>query len=211
MSIKGKKQVIIDADEREGLLAEYKTLRDEILVAQGRRLQTVSLTVGIFGVIFSIVANTLLGTNTPIPDTQLAIAIGGGIALYGIVIPGLIMTANLQRSIQRIGSYIRIFIEPRIQGLNWENRLLDYKKQAHLAHGMSGIGGIYFFLSLLPLSFPLYVLSQNNSSWYWALIFVPFTCWSLCLSYDMQAAVSKGWKGQWQVDIKQSTSSQKAG
>ena len=182
-----------------------------ILAAQGRRLQTVSLTVGIFGVIFSIVANTLLSANMPTPNTQLAIAIGGGLALYGIVIPGLIMTANLQRSIQRIGSYIRVFIEPKISGLNWENRLVTFRKQAHLARGMSGIGAIYLFLSLLPLSFPLYVLSQNVSSWYLVLILVPFTCWSLYLSYDMKVAVSKEWKGQWQPDTKQSVSSQKAG
>jgi len=33
-----------DLDDREGLLEEYKTLRDEIISAKGRRLQTVSLT-----------------------------------------------------------------------------------------------------------------------------------------------------------------------
>lgn len=197
--------------EREGLLVEYKTLRDEILAAQGRRLQTVSLSIGIFGVIFSIVANTLLSSNTTSPDTQLTIAVGGGIALYGIVIPSSIMTINLQRSIQRIGSYIRIFIEPNVPGLKWENRLIVFKKEAHLSRGMLGIGGIYYFLSLLPLFFPLYVLSLRLENWFYILILIPFTCWSLYLSYDMQVGASKGWKGQWQSETRQSASPSKAG
>lgn len=203
---KEKLQKKVDPYERIGLLEEYKTLRAEILAAQGRRLQTVSLSIGIFGVIFSIVANTLLGSNMRMRDTQLIIAVGGSIALYGIVIPGSIMIINLQRSIQRIGSYIRVFIEPKIPGLNWENRLVTFKKKEHLSRGMLGISGIYYFLSLLPLSFPLYVLIQKATSWFLILILVPFICWSLYLSYDMQAGSSKGWKGQWQSDIEKSAS-----
>ncbi len=67
-------------DELNGLLAEYKTLRDEILAGQARRLQTVQLTYGAFGAILSIIAGAVLGTGIP-ANLHLAVAVGGGIAL----------------------------------------------------------------------------------------------------------------------------------
>ncbi len=75
----------IDTDEMNGLLAEYKTLRDEILSAKGRRLQTVSLTVGAFGAILSIIAGTVLGSKTQSFVTRLAVSSGGSVALYYIL------------------------------------------------------------------------------------------------------------------------------
>jgi len=200
-----------DADERDSLLTEYKTLRDEILTAKGRRLQTVSLTVGAFGVILSIIAGAVLGSDIPSPETRLAVAIGGSIALYGIVIPSLIMTLTLQQTIQRIGGYIRVFIEPRVLGLNWENRWYVHKSQHRLSGGLRGIGGIYYFLSLLPLLLPFYTLSQSTQNWPLILALTPFVCWSLYLSYDMHAAISKGWKWKWKSDDEKSSSTQKAG
>ena len=149
----------IEKDELDGLLAEYKTLRDEIISAKGRRLQTVSLTVGAVGAILSIIAGTVLGSSTQSAVTQLAISIGGGVALYGIVIPSQIMTRHLQQTIQRTGAYIRVFIEPRVPGLNWENRWNAHKSQHGLPKGLGGIGGIYYFLSILPLLLPLYIIS----------------------------------------------------
>ena len=200
-----------EADEREGLLVEYKTLRDEILNAKGRRLQTVSLTVGAFGVILSIIAGAVFGTNMPTSEMQLTVAVGGGIALCGIVIPSLIMTISLQQTIQRIGDYIRVFIEPRVPGLNWENRWRTHKVQSHLPRGLRGIGGIYYFLSLLPLLLPTYMLAQNVQHWPLVLALIPFTCWSLYLSYDMHAAVSKGWKWQWESFAKETPPKKNAG
>jgi hypothetical protein len=132
-----------DILERDGILAEYKTLRDEILSAKGRRLQTVSLTIGAVGVLLSIVAGAVLGSEVPTSETRLAISIGGGIALYGILIPSQIMTSHLQQTIQRIGEYIRIFIEPKVPGLHWETRWSIYKAQHHLPKGLAGVSSIY--------------------------------------------------------------------
>jgi len=202
---------IIDSDERDGLLTEYKTLRDEIISAKGRRLQTVSLTVGAVGVILSIIAGAVLGSNIPSTEARLAVSVGGGIALYGILIPGQIMTMHLQRTIQRIGGYIRIFIEPKVPGLNWENRWNIHKSQHQLSKGLGGIGGIYYFLSLLPLLLPFYIISQGTQNWFLIFAFAPFTFWSIYLSYDTQAAISKGWKWQWEPDTKKLSSPKKAG
>jgi len=198
-----------DTDEKDGLLAEYKALRDEILAAKGRRLQTVSLTVGACGAILSITAGAVLGSNIASAASQLAVAIGGSIALYGIVIPSQIMTSHLQQTIHRTGGYIRVFIEPRVPGLNWESRWAVHKTQHQLSKGLGGIGGIFYFLTFLPLLLPLYIVSQSTPNWPLIFVLVPFAFWSLYLSYDMHAAISKGWKWQWEPSTKKSSSTQK--
>ena len=194
-------------DKVDGLLTEYKTLRDEILSAKGRRLQTVSLTVGVVGAILSIIAGAVLGSDIQSVETRLAISVGGGIALYGILIPSEIMIIHLQRTIQRIGGYIRVFIEPEVSGLNWENRWSLHKSQHRLPKGLGGISGIYYFLSTLPLLLPIYIASQKTQNWFLIFVLAPFVFWSLYLCCDMQAAVSKGWKWDWESDIKKVSSS----
>ncbi len=201
----------IDSDERDGILAEYKTLRDEIISAKGRRLQTVSLTVGAVGAILSIIAGAVLGSDIPSTETRFAVSVGGGIALYGVLIPSQIMTTHLQQTIQRIGGYIRVFIEPQVPGLNWENRWNIHKSQHRLPKGLGGIGGIYYFLSLLPLLLPLYIISLGTQNWFLIFVLAPFIFWSLYLSYDMQAAISKKWKWQWESDTKKPLPRKKAG
>jgi hypothetical protein len=183
--------------EFDGLLEEYKTLREEILSAKGRRLQTVSLTVGAFGAMLSIIAGAVLGSDV-LSDKQLAIAVGGGIALYGLVIPSQIMTTHLQQTIQRIGGYIRVVIEPRVPGLSWENRWEAHKSDHKLPKGLGGISGIYYFLALLPPLLPLYVAAQRAQDWLLILVLLPFLVWSFGLSYDMRAGKSRGWKWQWE-------------
>jgi hypothetical protein len=200
-----------DADEREGMLEEYRTLRDEILTAKARRLQTVSFTVGAVGVLLSIIAGAVLGSDIPSAEIRLAVAVGGGIALYGILIPSQIMTTHLQQTIQTIGSYIRVYIEPHVPGLNWENRWQVFKSQYRLPKGLGGISSIYYFLSLLPLLLPLYLIGQGTQNWFLIFVLVPFVLWSLYLSYDVQAAVSKGWKLKWEPDNKKVPSRKKAG
>ena len=116
----------ISNSEEKGLLAEYESLRSEIIDGKGRRLQTMSLIIGAFGVILSIIASAVLRSEITTVEMKLAIAVGGGIALYGVLIPGLIMVILLQQSIRRVGEYIRIFIEPRVPGLNWQNRWSIY-------------------------------------------------------------------------------------
>jgi hypothetical protein len=169
------------------------------------------LTVGAVGAILSIIAGAVLGSNIPSSDARLAVSVGGGIALYGILIPSQIMTTHLQQTIQRIGGYIRVFIEPEVPGLNWEHRWNSHKSQYRLPKGLHGIGSIYYFLSLLPLILPLYILTQGTQNWFLILVLAPFVFWSLYFSYDMQVAISKGWKWQWELDAKKPSTRRKAG
>lgn len=206
-----KSRKAIDANEREGMLEEYKMLRDELLSAKARRLQTVSLTVGAVGVILSIIAGAVLGSNIPSAEVRLALSIGGSVALYGILIPSQIMIIHLQQTVQRIGNYIRVFIEPLVPGLNWESRWYIHKAQHQFPKGLQGISSIYFFLSLLPLLLPFYIISQGTQNWFLILVLAPFLLWSLYLSYDIQAAISKGWKWQWEPETKKLSSQKRAG
>jgi|SRR3990172_6020877 len=182
------------ADEREGLLNEYRTLKSEIHNAQGQRLQIISLTVGALGVVLSVSAYAVLGSGSATPEARLLLAVGGAIVLYALIIPSLIMMLSVQQAIQRLSGYIRIYIEPRVPGLNWESRWRDFMHRHKYRGGLRGLGGIYYFLSLLPLLLPLYAASQSTQNWALIFVLVPFVGWSLYLSYDLQAAVSKSWK-----------------
>ena len=181
-------------DEREGLLTEYRALKSEIHNAQGQRLQIISLTVGALGVVLSVSANAVLGAGNSSPEIRLLLAVGGSMVLYALLIPSLIMMLSLQQAIQRLGSYIRIYIEPRVPGLNWENRWQEYMQKKKYSGGLRGLGGIYYFLSLLPILLPLFAASQSTQNWEIIFVLVPFLVWALYLSYDLHAAVSKGWR-----------------
>jgi hypothetical protein len=189
----------------EGLIEEYKTLREEIIAAKGRRLQTTSMTVGALGVLLSVAATVVFGKEIPTAETRFIIALGGGIAMYCVLIPCQIMNISLQQTIQRIGDYIRIYIEPLLPGLNWETRWRAHKKQHHLAGGVRGIGGIYVLLAFLPWMLPIYTFLILPDRFYclqfrvWPVILVLFLCFGLSCAYsvDMHIAHSKGWKWNW--------------
>ena len=182
------------AEERDGLLNEYRALKSELHNAQGQRLQIISLTVGVFGIIISVSAGSVLGSQTNTVDARLLIAIGSSIALYSILIASLIMIISVQQAIQRIGEYIRLFIEPKIPGLNWETRWHDFKRQYTYRVGLRGLGSIYFFLSFLPMLLPGYALSQNAQNWLYVLILIPFFIWSFYLTADLSGSFSSSWK-----------------
>ena len=182
------------SEERTGIFAEYQSLRSEIQETQRQRLQIISLTVGAFGGLLAISAGYTLNAENTTPHTQIVVAVGGAIALYAILIPSLIMMLSAQQAIQRLGEYIRIFIEPLIPGLNWESRWREYKLRHNYKGGLRGMGGIYYFLSLLPLFLPLYTVSQSPYNWPLLLTIIPFFGWALFLAYDLHAAKSRGWK-----------------
>lgn len=195
-----RKSKSLSEQELTGILEEYKTLRDEILNAKSRRMQIISFAIGAFGVILSLIFNTILGSNLTSLEDQLAIAVSGSIILYGIVIPSLIMTISLQQSIHRLGNYIRVFIETKVPGMSWENRWKVHKAKNQLPRGLQGLSAIYLFLSILPLLLPIYILIRNVNNYQIAIVIIPFLFWALYLCYDMGFAKSKGWRTQWEVD-----------
>lgn len=178
----------------KGLLEEYKTIRGEILQTQAQRIQIISLTVGAIGVILSISFGLVLRAETTPLDKLLLITVGAAIVIYVILIPSLIMMISVQQAIQRLGGYIRLFIEPQVPGLNWENRMQKFKIQTRFAGGLHGMGAMYYFLAILPWFLPLYFLSQYPKGWPILLILVPLFGWSIYLGYDLRSGSSKGWR-----------------
>jgi hypothetical protein len=152
----------------------------------------------------------VLGSDITSPETRLFVAIGGAVALYAVLIPSLIMIRSTQQTIQRLGEYIRIFIEPRIPGLNWEHQWYNFKRQRRFKGGLRSMGEIYYFLSVVPLLLPLYAASQNIQNWPLLLILIPFVCWAIYLTYDLQAAISAGWNWSHWDDYKEADSKQNA-
>lgn len=181
-------------EEQEGLLVEYNSLRDEIMGMQRQRLQIISFTVGAVGAMLSIAGNTVLGSETIDPWRRLLVAAGGAIAAYAIVIPSLIMTISLQQGIRRLGGYIRTFIEPFVPGLRWQFHWQRFKAWRGFKSGLGNMGGIYHFLSVLPLLLPLYAAVQYPEGWMVTLVLIPFLVWSICLSIDLRTGRSRDWK-----------------
>jgi hypothetical protein len=194
MEIKRETNNTLSPGELKGLLAEYDSLRSEILGVQTQRMQIISLTIGALGAVLSITGGIVLGTENIDALIRLLVATGGAVAAYVIIIPSLIMIISAQQAVQRLGGYIRIFIEPLVPGLNWQSRWQNYKAQYQYRGGLRGMGGIYYFLSILPLLLPAYALSQYLPGWGAAFILIPFFLWSVYLSYDLQSGRSKGWK-----------------
>lgn len=200
----------------EGLSAEYNSLKREIHNTQGQRMQILSLMIGAFGALLSISGGIVLGAEGLEPIRRLGIAVGGAVAIYAIIIPCLIMMITTQQTIQRLGGYIRIFIEPHVPGLSWEQHWRSYKLQRQYRGGLRGMGGIYYFLSVLALLLPLYALTEYPQGWPTTLIILPLLGWSLYLSYDLKKSVSEGWSwARWEdynklLDNQQATSKQKA-
>ncbi len=187
-------QAALDDQTLKGLLAEYNTLRSEILNAQGRRMQIISLTVGAFGVILSITGNNVLGSASIEPMRRLWVTIGGAVAIYTIVIPSLLLMRTTHQTVMRLGRYIRVFIEPHVPGLNYEYHWQNLKTQRLHKGGHRSISRLYFFLSTLPLLLPIYALSQYMQGWAATLTLIPFVAWSIYLSRDLQTGASKDWQ-----------------
>ncbi|MGD9099160.1 MAG: hypothetical protein PVF45_01685 [Anaerolineae bacterium] len=183
-------QATLDEQTLKGLITEYNTLRSEMHNAQGRRMQITSFTVATFGVILSITGNHVLGSASTEPGKQLWVAVGGAIVTYAIIISSLIMMTAAQRSIERLGGYICIFIEPRVPGLNWEYHRRGARTPDRRKRGR-GISVIYYFLSTLALLLPIYALGQYTQGWATTLILVPFFAYSIYLGYNLQTGASK--------------------
>ena len=190
----------------ESLLHEYDSLRSEILATQSHRFQIVAFTLGIIGVIMAFggtTLTTLMTTDTSQSDIPLSIdttdflhlfAVGLSLTLYAVIIPSILMARAAQRSVATIGSYLRDQLEPKAPGLNWETNLNNLKISLNIRSGLRGMGGIYFFLSFIPLLFPLYVALSTGGPWFLLFALALFSLWPLWLSWDLHTQCSRTWR-----------------
>ena len=101
-------------DKQEGLLEEFRVLRQELLGVQTARLWGTLTYVMIAGGI------TALQTKLSHPSLYLFLIL--------IALPLLWHTANRERSRLRIAAYINVVIEPQVLGLGWHAHLKEWRK-----------------------------------------------------------------------------------
>lgn len=189
----------------EGLLEEYKTLREEIIKGKERRMQSTSMMVTAMGAFLTITATAVFSNNIPTAETRFLVSIGGGIAMYCVLIPCQVMIKALQQTINRTGDYIETFIESRQRWMNYETIWHAHKKKYKLPKGLHGLGGIFFFLAFLPWLLPAYTFSVLPNLKYcltptaMIVIGILLACFitSIIISIDMHIAHSNGWKWKW--------------
>jgi len=135
------------------LLAEYNALRAEAIHRMGARHQIVALSVAVLGAIlaFGKQPNTLIGY----PILGFFLALGW---------------AHNDFRIGEIGEYIRIHIEKKLPGLNWEKHFFDIKKKNKpiryiLRATILSAGGIIVGTQILAVVIPFCNQTRPSLAW----------------------------------------------
>jgi hypothetical protein len=97
--------------ELDAVIAEFQSLRQESLYYLGERRQLLSLSI--------VVCTGILGYAVHIQNGYLA-----SLPMF-VAVGCLIMCLAGFNAPQRIGAYVRVFIEPRHPGFNWEHALRE--------------------------------------------------------------------------------------
>jgi hypothetical protein len=137
---------------KEGILEEYKNLRQEIHQAQNTRIYVLGFTLALIGTLmqssFSEEGFLEIISNWFLLDCFALVAI----------IAALYITISCTQDIERLATYIRTNIEGCVDGINWETRLLKIRQPKSKIHKVitRSLGGrskylasVYFLLSAL--------------------------------------------------------------
>jgi hypothetical protein len=100
-------------DKQTQLWNEYQNLRSEMAQADTLNYQTMGGVVAVSGGILTA------GFNQVDPSLKVFIFL----CIYSITVPGYRLLQGNRRRIWRISSYIRTFLEPHFEFIQWETRL----------------------------------------------------------------------------------------
>ncbi len=121
----------VDEQIQKQLLTEYEILRDEIRAADTQNYQILAALIGASAVIFVNAFN----------QDDPAMRFFTFMSLYIITIPGYgILRGNRSRT-WRISTYMRVFLEPCLTGINWETRLDSQRSKVKKAGCLTRILG----------------------------------------------------------------------
>ena len=103
------------SDSKSELIAEYNMLQDEIKTNSQVTAQIFTVTITAAGLLigYGLQARSWIIFFSP----------------FAILLPSLWFISSQLESTIRIATYIKIFIEPKINGLEWENRLCQLRKK----------------------------------------------------------------------------------
>ena len=125
-------------NDQEARLAEYQTLRAELIQYQQMNLQ-----ISIFA----------------LPVAAAVMAYGfqqrysfAFLAAIGILLVALWYSSSLLANVSSIAAYIHAIIEPKIEGLQWETVLATKRTKEHLGSGKPAILGIIVVYSVFSLT-----------------------------------------------------------
>lgn len=132
------------------IIEEYRTLREEIV-----RLEKEQLVISFYVLTVSIAAAGLAGKLSVfiiiIPIVYLIIIIWGLERYY--------ISSNLR---VRLSSYIKVMLEPNINGINWETNNLKFKQNKKLIQNINFRRITNLFTLLLVLD--IYIIAQYISA-----------------------------------------------
>ncbi len=133
--------------EQEAMLAEYNTLRAELIQYQQMNLQISIFTLPIVAAVMAYGF-----------QQKYSFAFFAAIA---ILLTALWYSRSVLASVSSIGAYIYAIIEPKIEGLQWETILALKREQENLVSGKPAILGIvivYIVFSLTCLLLAWYFI-----------------------------------------------------
>jgi len=193
------------------LLEEYKTLREEIMRTQRDRQVVLGFAITgvgtILGLIFKDFQKEHNGGSLVREPSWYGFALIS-IALL-VLIGSLLLTRQHTLTIERISSYIRNFIEPNVDGLNWETRWTRYRMSAEtkirfvpflrrsfLPMGFSKALTLFYCFLVIGIYVMTFLIGLHHRTG--AFVFVTalfFMCLALC--NDLYFHISKSWKIDW--------------
>jgi O-antigen/teichoic acid export membrane protein len=186
--------MVDDSSDNKAILEEYKTLRTEILQWQNQRVKILSLVITAMAGLLSLFGGLLLNSSGDDPTRISLLSIVGSLAMYVILIPLELLLISSHRQVSRIGKYIRVHIEPKLPGLEYESRLLEDRPQSDTLHGIRSMGKVCLALSIVPLVLPAisYVMF-SAADWSRYAFVAPFFMASVYMAFDLWFTFSKKW------------------
>lgn len=186
--------------DKQAFLEEYRALRDEI--GRKQRGRFVILGFALSGV------GTIVGVALPAQGLQAEVLSYRSLWLLcfaiGFLAVAQVLTIRETQGIQRIADYIRAFLEPHSDGLNYETRWhrLRSKKDASASRGCR-----FGMARALSLTYGLLCAAILLIGYAAGLYSEPLTvlpvgtlgAFSLFLSVDLWVRWSSGWKVRWRA------------
>jgi hypothetical protein len=169
------------SDSIGGVLQEYERLCNDISHYKRDRLFILGFTFAVAGSVVGIVAPERVPEQSTIATSALSLIFGPervpeqstittsalslivGLLSFGLlaVLAALFLTKRYSEAIERLASYMRVFIEPNVRGLKWETRLLKHRLspsgRSRLFRRTDKSVAVYYFVlnvGLATLAFP---------------------------------------------------------
>ena len=110
------------SDVNSQSVEEYKLLHAEIAGSASSRMKTLAITLGT-----TCALNSWVIANPNIMLGELVLT-----AQFIVVFIGLMLTRVAERHIYRVSAYISVFLEPLLEGLNWDTRVSHFRNKSTL-------------------------------------------------------------------------------